>query len=1134
MIALLPSIIILQTIFTSAEASKNGSSVEHLHPFLFFNEKDVFALREQARSTHAEIAQRISLATQEIKQNPESYLPPKDWQTFSSAWNEQYGNDLTAIAFYCVLYPEDIEARELAISFMERLENLPNWRVAAMLYDDVPVAHSLTGMATAYDFLYEQLNNTQKIRFFKKITSVTKELYDRSYRIWWGTSYLQNHVATNYMAIFTGALIAFRHDELDGEKWMSRVQLMLNRTLELFNYVVDGSLDEGVAYGTYTTRSLTQYIFLAFRHFRIDLTHSPWLKEHFWFLYYTVFSEFRETVGIGDSNRNWFYGPESQLVFMDNYVLKNGLGNWLARRIREHKVLKEPLAKAKYHCMLHTEFLFYNASIKERAPPNSTLPQLHVFSDWGVVTYGGGVDTSHGNNSWKKRGTFLSFKCGLLHGRAINSVITRQNVRSWITGWRNFNPGHEHPDQGSFVFAPYGVPFITETYYSRKFTWLNNVIMFGPSSNLECSGTFEGQKGECSQWLNFKIMDTWKAEGDIISASSEGDMVFTNGEMAQWYRDELGLVSVYRCLIMLTPSVLLVFDHIERKIASRASIMNAFFHNIDHSFSLNINSTAATHASVSIDGLLHKVYWFNLGSGERSLAYAGHHSTYHKSVTTNYLNITTSLNARYTRTAYLFLGPENKLDLAPKVFTLSDHGLKVSLRISGIDYVVFIATKHNQPYDRYSFLGFGGYCKVQINARKTVRFGVDVISVSEKEVVAELSPTQTNTPTDRGSLVFLFVFFSIVGILLFFFSGRRRILIRRPSCRMFIVCLGISWLFTTLLINLSSCTGERCPWMTSTKHDITSNKYISFEPVEDPPFVLYTSLPLAGAEILQHLFENSSDFFNVESTSAARNFLDPCSVFSLFQPSTDAMKLRSWLSALSKDPRAVFTDLPKRYHKALPSVRFLDPGWAMKFPWLRKVLESRFRAAVVVRDPRGWVNSWLREIRVNGTLRDAVREAFEMIKAQSCHEKNMSNFVTEFHEMQAVLLRHENKNDVDTVALLAHLWAAHMNAVLRVNSNLLKESIRFIHLEDLILEPRKTAESIFRFLGVPLSPAAEHRIVTVVRTEEFSLGASREIVGSKTVAAWERELKSKDAERIKDICGPVMTKLRYDTNEQEI
>ena len=761
---MLLSIIILHTIFTGAVASENGSSVKHIHPFLFFNQKDVYVLRERAQSTHAEIAQRISLAAQNMMQNPESFLPPRDWQTFSSAWNERYGNDLTAVAFYCVLYPEDIKARELTISFMERLEDLPNWRVASTPRNDLPVAHSLTGMATAYDFLYEKLNNTQRIRFLKKITSVTKELYERSYvkSLWWGTSYIQNHVATNYMAVLTGALIAFRHRELEGEKWISRAHLMLGRSLELFNYVVDGSTEEGVGYGTYTTRSLTQYVFFALRHFHLDLTHSPWLKEHFWFLHYTVFSGFRETVGIGDSNRNWFYGPESQLVFLDSYVLKNGLGNWLASRIKENKVLNTPLARTKYHCMLHTEFLFYNTSIKERAPPNPKLPRLHVFSDWGVATYGGGVDTFRGNNSWN---TFLSFKCGLLHGRAINSIVRNKNVRSWITGWKNFNPGHEHPDQGSFVFAPNGVPFITETYYAHKFTWLNNAIVFGPSPNPECSSPFEGQIGECGQWFNFKTMASWKAHGDIISASSEGDMVFTSGEMSQWYRHELGLLSTYRCLIMLTPSVLLVVDHIERKSAARVSVMSAFFHNVNHSFSLNINSTAATHASVSIDGLLHKVYWFNLESGEESLAHSSNYSTSYKSLRTNYINITTPLNAQYTRTAYLFLGPGNRIDLIPKVLTWHDHGLKVSLRISGVDYVVSIATKHNQPYNRYSFLGFGGYCKVQINAKKTVRFGLDVIYVFEKENVADLSPTQTNTPINWRSLSSLFLPFSIAEIL---------------------------------------------------------------------------------------------------------------------------------------------------------------------------------------------------------------------------------------------------------------------------------------------------------------------------------------------------------------------------------
>lgn len=1126
---------ILITIFalTSAVTSQNGStSFEHLHPFLFFNEKDIPVLQERARSTHAAIAQRISLAAQEMKQHPNNYLPPREWRKFSSDWNEKYGNYLTAVAFYCVLNPEDIKAKELAILFMERLENLPNWRVNATFHDDVPVAHSLTGMATAYDFLYARLNNTQRIRFLKKITSVTKELYERSFdkKLWWGHSYIQNHVATNYMAILTGALVVARHKELEGEKWMSRAHLMLSRNLELLNYVVDGSIDEGVAYGTYTSRSLTQYVFLALRHFHVDFTRSPWLTEHYWFLHYTVLPGFRETVGIGDSNRNWFYGPESQLVFLDNYVLRNGLGNWLARQIREHKVLKAPFAQAPSHqiCMLHTEFLFYNASIKERAQPNPSLPRLHVFSDWGVVTYGGGVDTSRTNNLQKPRQekrTFLSFKCGVLHGRAINSVVRGGRFRSWLKSWRNFNPGHEHPDQGSFVFAPNGVPFITETFYTAKYTWLNNAIVFGPSPNSACFSPFEGQIGECNKWFNFKTMAAWRAEGDVISASSEGGMVFVSGEMSQWYRDELGMLSVYRSLIMLTPSVLLVVDHIERKREGGASVMSAFFHNVDHPFKLNINSSAASHASISIKGLLHKAFWFNLESDKKTLAQATEYSSNYKSTRTNYLNITTPLNARYTRTAYLFVGPGNKVDL-PQVVTAHDRGLKLSLGINGMNYVVSIATRHNQPYARYSFLGFGGYCKVQVNNEKTVRFGLDVISFSDEEVLI-LSPSETSSVTTSWNLLAsLFLPFSVLGMLLFFYVQLRCKRLGLTVCEMLVWCLGVSWLIITLAINFSFCSGEGCAWEEPNIPEAISNKGVTFEPIEDPPVVVYTSLPLAGAKLLQHLFKNSSDFFNVALAKGAGKFLDPCSAFLRFHPSAEASRRNKWFRALSKDPKRVFPNLPKESHNALPSVRLVDPGWSMKFRWLEKILEQRMRAIVVVRDPRGWVNAWLREIRVDGTLRDAVHEAFDTIKNLKCLEKNMSYFASEFLEMQEVLLKHNNNED--TLVLLAHLWTTQMGAMLRPNSYLPRGSIYFVHFEDLILKPRKTAQRLFRFIGVPLSPAAEHRILTAVRTAQFSLGgASREIVGFKAVTAWERELSSKDAERIKEICAPIMVKLRY-------
>ena len=1126
-------IIIAILALISAVTSRNG--LGQLHPFLFFDEKDIPVLQERARSTHTEISQRISLASQDMKRKPDYYLPPKEWQQFSSAWNERYGNDLTALAFYCVLNPEDMKARELAVLFMERLDNLPNWRVNASLHDDVPVAHSLTGMATAYDFLYALLNDTQRTRFLKKITDVTKELYERSYnkKLWWGTSYLQNHVATNYMAIFTGALIVARHKDFEGEKWLSRAHLMLSRNLELLQYVVDGSIDEGVAYGTYTSRSLTQYAFLALRHFRVDFTRNHWLKEHVWFLHYTVLPGFRETVGIGDSNRNWFYGPESQLVFLDNYVLRNGLGNWLARQFREHKVQSAPYSQARSHriCMLHTEFLFYNSSIQERAQPNPSLPRLHVFSDWGVVTYGGGLDTSHSDfrNPWGKRSTFLSFKCGVLHGRAINSIVRGKRLRSWLKGWKNFNPGHEHPDQGSFVFAPNGVPFITETFYAPKYTWLNNAIVFGPSQNSACFRPFEGQIGECDRWFNFKTMTAWRAEGDVISASSEDDMVFISGEMSGWYREEFGLLSVYRSLVMLTPSVLLVVDHIERKRLSGVSIMSAFFHNVDHPFTVNLNTSRESHATVSIDGLLHKVYWSNLERDQKSFAHSAKYFSKFKSMGTNYLNITTPLNARYTRTAYLFLGPGDKVDLLPQVVTAHDRGVKLSLRVNGVNYAVSLATKHNKPYARYSFLGFGGYCKVEIGDNRTLRFGLDVVSLAEKEVLI-LPPNETNTPTVWNVLSSLFLPFVISVLLLFLYLQLRRKLLRRTLCEVLVVCLGVSWLITILVVNFSFCSGGGCAWKKPKQPETTADSHVAFEPVEIPPFVLYSSLPLAGSEILQHLFKNSSDFFNVEAGRSAKKFLDPCSAFQRFRPSSEGVQISKWLRGLAKDPKGVLPNLPLKFHKALPAVRLVDPGWGVKLPGLSKVLEQRMRSIVVVRDPRGWVNAWLREIRVDSKLRDAMHEAFDTIEKLKCLDINMSKLDSELLQMQQVLKAHEKRNDKDTLVLLAHLWAAQMNAVLRASTHLHIESIRFVHLEDLILKPRKTAEKLFRYIGVPLSPAAEHRILTVVRTEQFGLGASREIVGSKMVTAWERELSTKDADRIKEICSRVMLKLRYPVN----
>ena len=298
----------------------------------------------------------------------------------------------------------------------------------------------------------------------------------------------------------------------------------------LFSYIIDGSSDEGVAYGSYTSRGITQCIYLALRHFGKDHTTNPWVKEHFWFFFATTLPGYRRTVGIADSNYNWFYGPESQLVFLDSFVMRNGYGNWLADKIREKRAIDPPLAASTSHMWssVHTEFIFYNASIQPIKPVLPSNSSLHVFSDWGVVTYGGGQDFQNGN-------TFLSFKSGAVHGEAVADIVDYKLHSSFINGWSNFNAGHEHPDQNSFVFAPNGQNFITEAFYSIKLTYLNNALTFSPVES-KCNRPWEGQAGECDKWLAYSKTSP-VPRGRIVTASSTtSGMVYIAADAVNAYR----------------------------------------------------------------------------------------------------------------------------------------------------------------------------------------------------------------------------------------------------------------------------------------------------------------------------------------------------------------------------------------------------------------------------------------------------------------------------------------------------------------------------------------------------------------------------------------------------------------------
>ncbi|KAA0708864.1 Dermatan-sulfate epimerase [Triplophysa tibetana] len=632
-----------------------GGNYEGTHPMLYFGQTEVEVLQRAAMETHKDLAQQIRQAGEAIMERPEEYLPPWNPEEFSARWNEVYGNNLGLLSMFCLLYPHRSGALDIAKEYMERMAAQPNWLVKDAPWDEVPMAHSLVGFATAYDFLYEYLSTVQQERFLQVIGNASHYMYEKSYHRGWGFQYLHNHQPTNCVALLTGSLVLMNQGYLqEAYLWTKQALAIMEKSMVLLQDVTDGSLYEGVAYGSYTTRSLFQYMYLVQRHFDIGHFSHPWLHKHFAFLYRTLLPGFQRSVAIADSNYNWFYGPESQLVFLDRYVMRNGSGNWLADIIRQNRVLEGPgqAGRGQRWCTLHTEFLWYDASLQPTPPRDYGTPRLHFFEDWGVVTFGSSLPAGRNHS-------FLSFKSGKLGGRAIFDIVHHQKYKDWIKGWRNFNAGHEHPDQNSFTFAPNGVPFITEGLYGPKYTSLNNVVMFGPAVSESCFAPWEGQVTEAcnSKWLKYKHGQAADCHGRVEVAQEQQGMVFIRGEGMAAYNSELKIQNFQRNLLLINPQLLLMVDHIHLDSSSPTRIISAFFHNTDLPFQ-NTQDDGVHGALIRNGNESYKMFWLDdMGSSESAtVGYRSYPRGYPYNGS-NYVNVTMPLRNPTSRVAYIFFGP---------------------------------------------------------------------------------------------------------------------------------------------------------------------------------------------------------------------------------------------------------------------------------------------------------------------------------------------------------------------------------------------------------------------------------------------------------------------------------------------
>ncbi|KAM9307810.1 dermatan-sulfate epimerase-like protein [Gastrophryne carolinensis] len=1143
------------------------------HPRLYFDSADVHGLRQKSHSTHSHLFRVIRNAVSKMLANPSFYLPPQKHSDFAAKWNEIYGNNLPPLALYCLLSPDDKAVLNFALEYMDRMANYKDWLVQNAPGDEVPLAHSLTGFATAFDFLYRLVDHDRRKKYLKKIEKVTSDMYEYSTVRSWGKQFLHNHQTTNMIALLTGALVVEDYKSTQVSVWKQVVVDIMEKTMFLLNHVVDGSLDEGVAYGSYTAKSVTQYVFLAKRHFGINHLENNWLKTHFWFYYSTLLPGYQRTIGVADSNYNWFYGPESQLIFLDTFVLKNGNGNWLSGQIRKHRPKDGPMVQsvAQRWSTLHTEYLWFNPELPSSPPPNHGTPKMHVFPNWGVVTYGAGLPSSQTN-------TFLSFKSGKLGGRAVYDIVHSQPY-SWVDGWRSFNPGHEHPDQNSFTFAPNGQVFVSEALYGPKFSHLNNILVFAPSPTSQCNTPWEGQLGECSQWLKWTVNASGDAAGDIITASQQGEAVFISGEAAGAYSSSMKLKSVYRGLLLCNHQTLLVLDHIEKEADSPLSFVSAFFHNLDIDFKyvpfrfLN----KFNGAMMDIWDAHYKMFWTD-ASGNSPVAkiQEAEQTAEFKKRWTQFVNVTFPITQKISRIAYIFHGPYVNVSNL-RFLESSKYGVKISVQINNTETVVSMVTDYKDLQARFNFLGFGGFAKLQ-DPDKIIRFGLG-IEHKKRDKLININVFQFGF---KINLIIGLMLCVGLGILAFHW----RFYIPFAKLMRWILALIITLWFFELVDVWTTCTRPVCPQWGGGASDTESIQRSDLH--SNFPTVVITSLPGSGAEILKEIFFNSSDFVYIkvpttfidvpEAEYKIDSFADACEWTGSDVEDGHFQLIQGWLQSILQNTKLHLQnidlqepDKPKLFHhpsmvrdkkrrykrkdalleqknhlkgiydkdanyvrqlrshlslfpKAQPVLSLSSGSWTLKLPFIHKIVGLQLRALFVVRDPRAWVYSILYKSNPSlYSLKNVPQHLMSMFQEEEQQKcSSNSGYAYEFDSLKEELSSSKSHD----ISKLAHLWLANTAAAMRINSDLPSANYLLIKFEDIINMPEQTTEIIYNFLGIPHSPATLNQILFATSTNLFYLPYEGDI-SSSNINVWRDNMIREDIEIIEDICWTQMDKLGY-------
>jgi len=507
------------------------------HPRVFFNNAELEDLRQRARTTHRELWQEVLKNIRAVREAPPP--PPAE---------ERRAQNTVGLAIAEAAFAYRIEGDKKYLDAAKRYMD------AAVEYDvwgygfnkpnvDLAAGHLLYGLGTAYDLLYNDLTENERIKYRNKLTRQAQTLADY-YRPKPGRtfSYSQNHV---FIPISGLAVAAYAlYDEVaEAKQWAALSRAIYDRVLA--TYSPDGYYYEGFEYWVFSTPWIIHYLDAHKHATGEDLFDHPGLKQAHLFLAHVLVPGGETIFDFGDV----FEGPITRAKRGEDYNRSHPGGRLhtnynllyrLAQRFRSPEIQGVALWMREKHQVNFEDWwslAWFDPNLK--GTPIQSLPPWHYFPDHEVVFW---------RTDWSDDATALAFKCGPPEGHHTAELLKK------FPDW-HLSAGHSHPDANSFIIWAKGDYLTGDSGYSGvpKTDQHNTVLVDGRGQGAEGIGHDPWEGALYADLDRIRITDVQLAP----------EYVHIQGEASGAYAGSLGLKKFGRHFLFVAPHNFYVWDVLE-------------------------------------------------------------------------------------------------------------------------------------------------------------------------------------------------------------------------------------------------------------------------------------------------------------------------------------------------------------------------------------------------------------------------------------------------------------------------------------------------------------------------------------------------------------------------------------------